>query len=152
MVGLPSIESREKILRTLLSKEKTENLDFHELGQITEGYSGSDLKVFVISNQNQQMLCIIMETNCLLKLLYKQNLCITAAYRPVRELIQQERLKDQVKELKDPLVHSLSMKFSTDIEISCWFRRGRRKKKQEKARKNQKKEKKQKLLRKELLL
>ncbi|ESQ43220.1 hypothetical protein EUTSA_v10012687mg [Eutrema salsugineum] len=67
MVALPSIESREKILRTLLSKEKTENLDFHELGQMTEGYSGSDLK----------------------------NLCITAAYRPVRELIQQERLKDQ---------------------------------------------------------
>ncbi|CAH2070191.1 unnamed protein product, partial [Thlaspi arvense] len=67
MVGLPSIGSREKILRTLLSKEKTENLDFHELGQMTEGYSGSDLK----------------------------NLCITAAYRPVRELIQQERLKDQ---------------------------------------------------------
>lgn len=45
MVGLPSIESREKILRTLLSKEKTENLDFHELAQMTEGYSGSDLKV-----------------------------------------------------------------------------------------------------------
>lgn len=46
MVGLPSIESREKILRTLLSKEKTDELDFHELGQMTEGYSGSDLKVF----------------------------------------------------------------------------------------------------------
>jgi hypothetical protein len=26
----------------------------------------------------------------------KQNLCTTAAYRPVRELIQQERLKDLV--------------------------------------------------------
>ncbi|AED96272.1 P-loop containing nucleoside triphosphate hydrolases superfamily protein [Arabidopsis thaliana] len=73
MVGLPSIESREKILRTLLSKEKTENLDFHELGQITEGYSGSDLK----------------------------NLCITAAYRPVRELIQQERLKDQERKKRE---------------------------------------------------
>ncbi|KAJ0246292.1 AAA ATPase [Hirschfeldia incana] len=67
MVGLPSIESREKILRTLLSKEKTDDLDFHELGQMTEGYNGSDLK----------------------------NMCIAAAYRPVRELIQQERLKDQ---------------------------------------------------------
>ncbi|KFK26889.1 hypothetical protein AALP_AA8G306800 [Arabis alpina] len=73
MVGLPSIESREKILRTLLSKEKTENLDFHELGQMTEGYSGSDLK----------------------------NLCITAAYRPVRELIQQERLKDQERKKRE---------------------------------------------------
>ncbi|CAN8252726.1 unnamed protein product [Cochlearia groenlandica] len=73
MVGLPSIESREKILRTLLSKEKTDSLDFHELGQITEGYSGSDLK----------------------------NLCITAAYRPVRELIQQERMKDQEKKKRE---------------------------------------------------
>jgi len=60
MVGLPSIESREKILRTLLSKEKTENLDFHELGQITEGYSGSDLKVCVFSNHNQRLSCKIV--------------------------------------------------------------------------------------------
>ncbi|KAF2312211.1 hypothetical protein GH714_028545 [Hevea brasiliensis] len=70
MVGLPSIDSREMILRTLLAKEKTEDLDFKELATMTEGYSGSDLK----------------------------NLCVTAAYRPVRELIQQERLKD--KEIK----------------------------------------------------
>ncbi|GLT35861.1 hypothetical protein SLA2020_102770 [Shorea laevis] len=66
MVGLPSIESREKILRTLLAKEKVEDLDFKELAAMTEGYSGSDLK----------------------------NLCVTAAYRPVRELLKQERLKD----------------------------------------------------------
>lgn len=45
MVGLPSIESREMILRTLLAKEKVENLDFKELATMTEGYSGSDLKV-----------------------------------------------------------------------------------------------------------
>ncbi|XP_028102325.1 uncharacterized AAA domain-containing protein C24B10.10c-like isoform X1 [Camellia sinensis] len=68
MVGLPSVESREMILRTLLGKEKVENLDFKELAAMTEGYSGSHLK----------------------------NLCITAAYRPVRELIQKERLKDVV--------------------------------------------------------
>ncbi|KAG5527354.1 hypothetical protein RHGRI_028293 [Rhododendron griersonianum] len=30
-----------------------------------------------------------------------KNLCITAAYRPVRELIQQERLKDLKKKKKD---------------------------------------------------
>ncbi|KAL4373903.1 hypothetical protein HN51_007744 [Arachis hypogaea] len=66
MVGLPSVENREKILKTLLAKEKVdEDLDLKELATMTEGYSGSDLK----------------------------NLCITAAYRPVRELIQQERLK-----------------------------------------------------------
>ncbi|XVE57977.1 hypothetical protein DITRI_Ditri04bG0132600 [Diplodiscus trichospermus] len=67
MVGLPGAENREKILRTLLSREKVEEgLNFTELASMTEGYTGSDLK----------------------------NLCTTAAYRPVRELIQQERLKD----------------------------------------------------------
>ncbi|GFZ01471.1 P-loop containing nucleoside triphosphate hydrolases superfamily protein [Actinidia rufa] len=70
MVGLPAVENREKIFRTLLAKEKIdEGLDIKELGTMTEGYSGSDLK----------------------------NLCTTAAYRPVRELIQQERLKDLEK-------------------------------------------------------
>ncbi|XP_008810933.1 peroxisome biosynthesis protein PAS1-like isoform X2 [Phoenix dactylifera] len=69
MVGLPSVESRELILRKLLSKEKVEELDYKELATMTEGYSGSDLK----------------------------NLCVTAAYRPVRELIQRERLKELEK-------------------------------------------------------
>lgn len=46
MVGLPSVENREGILRTLLSKEKVEEgLDFKELATMTEGFSGSDLKV-----------------------------------------------------------------------------------------------------------
>ncbi|CAK8532893.1 unnamed protein product [Lathyrus sativus] len=73
MVGLPSVENREMILKTLLSKEKHENLDFKELATMTEGFSGSDLK----------------------------NLCITAAYRPVRELIQQERKKETEKKKKE---------------------------------------------------
>lgn len=45
MVGLPSVESREKIFRTLLAKEKVENIDYKELATMTEGYSGSDIKV-----------------------------------------------------------------------------------------------------------
>lgn len=73
MVGLPSVENREMILKTLMSKEKHENLDFKELATMTEGFSGSDLK----------------------------NLCITAAYRPVRELIQQERKKEMEKKKKE---------------------------------------------------
>ncbi|KAL7107011.1 hypothetical protein ACP275_06G026800 [Erythranthe tilingii] len=73
MVDLPSVENREMILRTLMSKEKVEDLDFKEIAVMTEGYSGSDLK----------------------------NLCITAAYRPVRELIQQERQKDKLKKQSD---------------------------------------------------
>uniref|UniRef100_A0A0D9UYI4 AAA+ ATPase domain-containing protein n=1 Tax=Leersia perrieri TaxID=77586 RepID=A0A0D9UYI4_9ORYZ len=74
MVGLPSIESRELILRSLLSKEKVdEGLDYKELATMTEGYSGSDLK----------------------------NLCTTAAYRPVRELIQKERKKELEKKKRE---------------------------------------------------
>ncbi|KAI0491875.1 hypothetical protein KFK09_026136 [Dendrobium nobile] len=67
MVGLPSVESRELILKSLLSKEKVEDgLEYKELAVMTEGYSGSDLK----------------------------NLCMTAAYRPLRELIKQERQRE----------------------------------------------------------
>ncbi|XP_076951896.1 uncharacterized protein LOC143625465 isoform X2 [Bidens hawaiensis] len=70
MVGLPSVENREMILRTLLAKEHIDDgLNLREVATMTEGYTGSDLK----------------------------NLCTTAAYRPVRELIQQERLKDLEK-------------------------------------------------------
>ncbi|KAL8111463.1 uncharacterized protein LOC141666338 [Apium graveolens] len=73
LVGLPSAENREMILRTLLAKETVDkDLDKKELAMLTEGYTGSDLK----------------------------NLCTTAAYRPVRELIQQERLKDLEKKQK----------------------------------------------------
>lgn len=70
MVGLPSVQNRELIMRRLLSKEKVdEGIDYKELATMTEGYSGSDLK----------------------------NLCTTAAYRPVRELIQKERKKELEK-------------------------------------------------------
>jgi hypothetical protein len=36
---------------------------------------------------------------------YKQNLCVTAAYRPVRELLQQERVKDKVS----PFLHVIDV-------------------------------------------
>jgi len=49
MVGMPSAENREKILTTLLRKEKVDKkFDFKELATMTEGYSGSDLKVYAI--------------------------------------------------------------------------------------------------------
>ncbi|KAK9927079.1 hypothetical protein M0R45_024281 [Rubus argutus] len=70
LVGLPTADNREMIMRTLLAKEKVDDrLEFKELATMTEGYSGSDLK----------------------------NLCTTAAYRPVRELIKAERQKDLEK-------------------------------------------------------
>lgn len=53
MVGLPSLENREVILRKLLSKEKTsKDLDYKKLATMTEGYSGSDLKVFLLSDES----------------------------------------------------------------------------------------------------
>lgn len=57
MVGLPSTESREMILRTLLAKEKVENLEFKELAAMTEGYTGSDLKVcFLVVLKNYTLI------------------------------------------------------------------------------------------------
>ncbi|XP_020255603.1 uncharacterized protein LOC109832631 isoform X1 [Asparagus officinalis] len=63
-VDLPDAENRQKILRILLSQENLEQgFKYEELANATEGYSGSDLK----------------------------NLCVAAAYRPVQELIEEEK-------------------------------------------------------------
>lgn len=59
MVGLPSVENREMILRTLLSKEKVDELDFKELAVMTEGYSGSDLKVCLAAYEFSYLFLII---------------------------------------------------------------------------------------------
>ncbi|XP_066332512.1 uncharacterized protein [Miscanthus floridulus] len=63
-VDLPDAQNRLKILKILLAKEKLESgFKFDELANATEGYSGSDLK----------------------------NLCVAAAYRPVHELLEEEK-------------------------------------------------------------
>jgi len=63
-VDLPNAQNRMKILKILLAKEKLESaFQFDELANATEGYSGSDLK----------------------------NLCVAAAYRPVHELLEEEK-------------------------------------------------------------
>ncbi|KAF5196534.1 Atp-dependent zinc metalloprotease ftsh, partial [Thalictrum thalictroides] len=63
-VDLPDAENRMKILRIFLSHENVESdFKYDELANATEGYSGSDLK----------------------------NLCVAAAYRPVQELLEEER-------------------------------------------------------------
>ncbi|XP_062112925.1 uncharacterized protein LOC133824073 isoform X2 [Humulus lupulus] len=63
-VDLPDAENRLKILRIFLSQENLEpGFEFDKLASATEGYSGSDLK----------------------------NLCIAAAYRPVQELLEEEK-------------------------------------------------------------
>lgn len=63
-VDLPDVENRMKILRIFLEKEILDsNFMYEEVANATEGYSGSDLK----------------------------NLCIAAAYRPVQELLEEEK-------------------------------------------------------------
>lgn len=67
-VDLPDAENRAKILRVILAQEKVvDDFDFNELACATEGYSGSDLK----------------------------NLCIAAAYRPIQELLEEEKKAGQ---------------------------------------------------------
>lgn len=63
-VDLPDAENRKKILNIILGQENLEpGFEVDKLASMTEGYSGSDLK----------------------------NLCIAAAYRPVQELLEEEK-------------------------------------------------------------
>ncbi|KAK9691414.1 hypothetical protein RND81_09G195400 [Saponaria officinalis] len=78
-VDLPDVENRVKILNIFLAQENLEtDFQFEELAKVTEGYSGSDLK----------------------------NLCIAAAYRPVQELLEQEKVG---KETASPTLRPLSL-------------------------------------------
>lgn len=64
MVNLPDALNREKILRVILAKEElAPNVDIQAIANTTDGYSGSDLK----------------------------NLCINAAHRPIREILEKEK-------------------------------------------------------------
>ncbi|VFQ61685.1 unnamed protein product [Cuscuta campestris] len=64
MVGLPDAPNREKILKVILAKEDlSPDVDLDSVASMTNGYSGSDLK----------------------------NLCVAAAYRPIREILEKEK-------------------------------------------------------------
>ncbi|XP_010556748.1 PREDICTED: uncharacterized protein LOC104825975 [Tarenaya hassleriana] len=64
MVNLPDAVNREKILRVIMSKEEmSPYMDLEALANMTNGYSGSDLK----------------------------NLCVTAAHLPIREILEKEK-------------------------------------------------------------
>ncbi|KAI3812336.1 hypothetical protein L1987_17043 [Smallanthus sonchifolius] len=79
-VDLPDADNRLKILKIFLAKENIEpDFDTRGLANATEGYSGSDLK----------------------------NLCIAAAYRPVQELLDEE--KKGKKYDKTPALRPLSL-------------------------------------------
>ncbi|KAL1331635.1 hypothetical protein HN51_048902 [Arachis hypogaea] len=64
MVNLPDAPNREKILKVILAKEDLAmDVDLDALANMTDGYSGSDLK----------------------------NLCVTAAHCPIREILEKEK-------------------------------------------------------------
>eukprot|EP00252_Welwitschia_mirabilis_P021049 TRINITY_DN528_c0_g1_i2.p1 TRINITY_DN528_c0_g1~~TRINITY_DN528_c0_g1_i2.p1 ORF type:complete len:1254 (-),score=321.29 TRINITY_DN528_c0_g1_i2:470-4231(-) len=64
MVNLPDAPNRAKILKVILAKEElAPDVDLDIVSNMTEGYSGSDLK----------------------------NLCVTAAYCPIREILEKEK-------------------------------------------------------------
>ncbi|KAL3827835.1 hypothetical protein ACJIZ3_016637 [Penstemon smallii] len=82
MVNLPDAQNREKILKVILAKEElAPKLDLEAVANMTEGYSGSDLK----------------------------NLCVTAAHCPIRELLEKEK-KEKALALAEniplPALHS----------------------------------------------
>lgn len=97
MVNLPDAPNRAKILKVILAKEDlSPDVDLDAVASMTVGYSGSDLKVisttsffvrviiFVIVLSAAPMLFIYLL--CLL-----QNLCVTAAHRPIREILEKEK-------------------------------------------------------------
>jgi SpoVK/Ycf46/Vps4 family AAA+-type ATPase len=64
MVDLPDAPNRGKILRVILAKEDlAPDVDLEAIANMTDGYSGSDLK----------------------------NLCVTAAHCPIREILEKEK-------------------------------------------------------------
>ncbi|KAK6940965.1 ATPase, AAA-type, core [Dillenia turbinata] len=86
MVNLPDAQNREKILRVILAKEEVaSDVDLEAVANMTNGYSGSDLK----------------------------NLCVAAAYRPIREILEKEK-KEKASALAEnrPLP---SLRSSADI-------------------------------------
>ncbi|XVF08717.1 hypothetical protein REPUB_Repub07fG0027500 [Reevesia pubescens] len=64
MVNLPDAANRAKILKVILAKEDlSPDVDIDAVATMTDGYSGSDLK----------------------------NLCVTAAHRPIKEILEKEK-------------------------------------------------------------
>ncbi|XP_061342256.1 uncharacterized protein LOC133288491 isoform X2 [Gastrolobium bilobum] len=73
MVNLPDAPNRGKILKVILAKEELScDVDLDAVASMTDGYSGSDLK----------------------------NLCVTAAHRPIKEILEKEK-KERVLALAE---------------------------------------------------
>ncbi|KAH9319248.1 hypothetical protein KI387_021017, partial [Taxus chinensis] len=78
-VGMPKCTERAKILKVILNGENVEeDIDYDHIAKLCEGYSGSDL----------------------------MQLCKKAAYYPVRELLEQEKIGQISSETPRPLKQS----------------------------------------------
>ncbi|CDY18018.1 BnaC03g30900D [Brassica napus] len=74
MVNLPDATNRSKILSVILSKEEiSPDVDLEAIANMTDGYSGSDLK----------------------------NLCVTAAHLPIREILEKEKKEKTAAEAEN---------------------------------------------------
>ncbi|CAN6981811.1 unnamed protein product [Brassica rapa subsp. trilocularis] len=82
MVNLPDSANRSKILSVILAKEEmAEDVDVEAIANMTDGYSGSDLK----------------------------NLCVTAAHLPIREILEKEKKERSVAQAENrpmPLLYN----------------------------------------------
>ncbi|RID49089.1 hypothetical protein BRARA_I05554 [Brassica rapa] len=82
MVNLPDSGNRSKILSVILAKEEmAEDVDVEAIANMTDGYSGSDLK----------------------------NLCVTAAHLPIREILEKEKKERSVAQAENrpmPLLYN----------------------------------------------
>nr|VDC64579.1 unnamed protein product [Brassica rapa] len=82
MVNLPDSANRSKILSVILAKEEmAEDVDIEAIANMTDGYSGSDLK----------------------------NLCVTAAHLPIREILEKEKKERSVAQAENrptPLLYN----------------------------------------------
>lgn len=97
-MNLPDATNRKKIISVILAKEDlAEDVDLEAVASLTEGYSGSDLKVFWFY---VKIICFLFDF--LFKQVsfhilsadnfnFPQNLCITAAHRPIREILEKEK-------------------------------------------------------------
>ncbi|CAN6320024.1 unnamed protein product [Urochloa humidicola] len=92
MVNLPDASNRRKILSVILAKEDlADDVDLEVIANLTEGYSGSDIK----------------------------NLCVTAAHRPIREILEKEKKEKAAAEAENrPLPPSHSSNDVRALRIS----------------------------------
>ena len=91
MVNLPDASNRRKIISLILAKEDlADDLDLEAIANLTEGYSGSDLKVLYYYNESCGKRVSFLLCSCSSAIIF-QNLCVTAAHLPIRELLEKEK-------------------------------------------------------------